>query len=100
MTRDEQDIEIARERLESLRRQAERIVIDPQKPRRVKDMELAGVNGMIQQVEREIRTLSSGALCERVDALRARLRDGDPADLGEVMDRTLDLVEQLATQKV
>ena len=100
MTTDEHGIQIARERLEGLRRQAERIVIDPQKPRRIKDMELAGVNGMIEQVESEIRVLSLGVVCERVDALRARLRDGTSADLGEVMDCALDLVEQLAIQKV
>ena len=99
MTRQEQDLEVARERLGSLQRRVERIVIDPSKPRRVKDMELAGVNGMIQQVESEIRALAAGALCEQVDALRVRLRGDDARTLGEVVEGALDLVEQLAMQK-
>jgi len=99
MSKNEKEIEVARERIESLRRRAERIVTDSDKPRRVKDLELAGIDGMMQQIKSEIRALEAGALCEQVDALRARLRGGDSTALGEVMDGALDLVEQLAMQK-
>jgi hypothetical protein len=45
--------QIARERLAMLCRWIEEIVTAPHKPRRAKDIELAGVKGMIAQIEAE-----------------------------------------------
>ncbi|MDP6117597.1 MAG: hypothetical protein QGF00_13050 [Planctomycetota bacterium] len=99
MTENEQEIDIARSRLKDLRIQAERIVTDSDKLRRVKDMELAGIHGMIEQVENEIRELISSDLREQVGELRSRLHSEDPQALGEIVDGALDVVEQLASNQ-
>lgn len=50
-----EELAISRERLQELETWAGRIVADPHKGRRVKEMELAGVRGMMVRIEREIR---------------------------------------------
>ena len=50
-----EELAIAYERLGELEKRFEQIVADPHKSRRAKEMELAGVRGMMMQIEREIR---------------------------------------------
>ncbi len=50
------ELEVCRCRLVKLQNQIEQIVTHPQKSRRTKDMELAGVRGMIEQLQQEIQS--------------------------------------------
>ena len=90
------DLRIARERLAQLNARVENIVTDPGKSRRVKDMELAGVRGMVEQIESEIRHHRLSAIRKQVDALRDELGKTDIESVNRVVGGTLDLVEQLA----
>jgi hypothetical protein len=99
MIEESQEIQIARERLAMLRRRMEEIVTDPDKPRRVKDMELAGLQGMMAQIEAEIRACTAARMREQVEALRRQLQTEGPRVLGQVLGSTLDLVEQLALRE-
>lgn len=101
MTKPVQDeLEIARERANTLRRRVEQIVTDPGKPRRTKDIELAGVRGMIEQIEQEIATVQSERYRAEIEALRSQLREGDSDSLRRVVDGTLELIEEMTTSRV
>jgi hypothetical protein len=69
MIEESKEVQIARERLAMLRRRREEIVTDPDKPRRAKDMELAGVQGMMAQVEAEIQAYTAARMREQVRRL-------------------------------
>ena len=49
------ELEVCKRRLAKLQNRIEQIVIHPQKSRRAKEIELAGVRGMIEQLQREIQ---------------------------------------------
>jgi len=49
------ELRICQRCLLELQTRAEQIVTHPQKSRRVKEMELAGVHGMVEQLQREIQ---------------------------------------------
>ncbi|MBC8232323.1 hypothetical protein H8E77_22480 [bacterium] len=50
------ELEVCKHRLTKLQNRIEQIVIHPKKSRRAKEMELAGVRGMIEQLQREIQS--------------------------------------------
>jgi len=50
------ELEVCKHRLKQLQNRIEQIVIHPQKSKRAKEMELAGVRGMIEQLQREIQS--------------------------------------------
>jgi len=56
MIRNADESRICQRRLVRLQTRAEQIVTHPQKSRRVKEMELAGVRGMMEQLRGEIQT--------------------------------------------
>ena len=98
MPNDTAQLGIARERLATLRGRVEDVVADPSKPRRVKDMELAGIRGMIEQIEAEVHRLEARSIREHVGELRMELATGDAQALTRVIGGTLDLVERLAAR--
>lgn len=99
MAEEERNVHVARQRVQQLRERVTEIVTDPHKPRRVKDMELAGVRGMIEQIQKEIRSSQALRIRRQIQALRSELNAGAPDSLTSVMAGTLDLVEQMAMEE-
>ncbi len=95
MIRDESEFRSSRRRLLKLQSRAESIVTDPQKSRRVKDMELAGVHSMINQLQQEIRAYELAQIQCTIHDLKSELQDADVASLPFVIQKTLDVLEEM-----
>lgn len=86
---------VCQRRLLELRARAEQIVTHPHKSRRVKDMELAGVRGMVEQLQQEIQTYDFARIQQSIHTLKGELKDIEPAQLPTVMQKTLDVLEEV-----
>lgn len=95
MIRDDEELAVSQQRLGELRVRVERIVADPVKSRRVKDMELAGVQGMIAQIEKDILSYSLSQLQQSIHGLRNELHTHESPDLPGALSRTLGLLEEV-----
>ena len=89
------DLGICQRRLLGLQTRAEQIVTHPQKSRRIKEMELAGVRGMIEQLEREIQAYEFARIQHSIHILRDELRDTEVARLPFMIQKTLDVLEEM-----
>ena len=89
------ELRICQHRLLDLQTRAEQIVTHPQKSKRVKEMELAGVHGMIEQLQREIQSYELACIQHSIHALRDELQDIEAAKLPSVIQRTLDVLEEM-----
>ena len=74
MIQNADELRICQRRLLELRTCAEQIVTHPQKGRRVKEMELAGVHGMIEQLQREIQSYELTRIQHSIHTLRDELQ--------------------------
>jgi len=95
MVQNREELAIAQERLRELQARMEQIVADPNKSRRVKEMELAGVRSMIAQIEQEIRLLTLEEIRETIHALQGELASNDTVNLLAVLSKTLDVLEEV-----
>jgi len=89
------ELKVCQRHLLELRARAEQIVVEPQKSRRVKDMELAGVRGMIEQLRGEIQAYELAQIQHTIYTLRSELDGIDSESLPAVMQRTLDVIEEV-----
>ena len=89
------ELGICQRRLLRLQTRAEQIVTHPHKVRRVKEMELAGVRGMIEQLEREIQTYELGRIQRSIHTLRGELQGIEAIKLPSVLRKTLDVLEEM-----
>ena len=89
------ELSICQRRLLDLQTRAEQIVTHPQKSRRVKEMELAGVHGMIEQLQREIQAYELARIQHAIHTLRDELQGIEAAKLPSVIQKTLDVLEEV-----
>lgn len=95
MIQDVKELEISKRRLCELQARVEHIVTHPKKGRRIKEMELAGVLGMIQQIQQEIRSYELIQIQESIHLLKDELQRIEPANLPKLVFRTLDVLEEV-----
>lgn len=95
MIHNDEELSIARERLQDLERRVEQIVSDPDKSRRAKEMELAGVRGMIFQIEQETRAYQLSSIQQSIHAIQNELESGESTELSVVVSKTLKILEEM-----
>ena len=95
MIQNADQLRIYRHRLLELQTRAEQIVTHPQKSRRVKEIELAGVHGMAEQLQREIQTYELARMQQSIHILRDELQGIEAAKLPTVIQKTLDVLEEV-----
>jgi len=79
------ELEVCKRRLTKLQNRIEQIVIHPKKSRRAKEMELAGVRGMIEQLQREIQSYELAQIQHSIHTLKDELRGIDSANLPRII---------------
>lgn len=82
------------QQLDKLRQHAQEIEADPVEDILFKEMELAGVNGMIAQIEKEIRLYNLARFRETLQELQLRSRTTPPEKLPELFAQTLGAMEE------
>lgn len=63
--------------------------------RRVKEMEQAGVHGMVEQLQREIQAYELARIQHSIHILRDELQGIEAAKLPSVIQKTLDVLEEV-----
>jgi len=89
------ELKICQRRLLELQTRTEQIVTHPQKSRRIKEMELAGVRGMVEQLQREIQAYELARIQHSIHTLRGELQGIEAAKLPAVIQKTLDVLEEV-----
>ncbi|MBC8230702.1 hypothetical protein H8E77_14225 [bacterium] len=72
------ELEVCKRRLLSLQARIEQIVTHPQKSRRAKEMELAGVRGMVHHLKQELQTFELSQFQQPIHTIKAELQEGHP----------------------
>ncbi len=94
MIENSEQLNFSQQQLDKLRQHAQEIEADPTEDVLFKEMELAGVNGMIAQIEKEIRLYNLGRLRETLQELQLRSRTTPPEKLPELFAQTLGAMEE------
>jgi cob(I)alamin adenosyltransferase len=89
------ELEVCKRRLTKLQNRIEQIVIHPKKSRRAKEMELAGVRGMIEQLQQEIQSYELAQIQQSIHVLKDELWEIDSANLQKIVQKTLDVLEEM-----
>jgi len=92
---DTNEFQVCQNRLSELEARAEQIITHPQKSRRVKEMEMAGIRGMIEQLQREIQAYELAQIQHSIHALRDELQGVETTRLPDVIQKTLDVLEEM-----
>lgn len=95
MIQNADELRICQRRLLDLQTRAEQIVTHPQKSRRVKEMELAGVRGMVEQLQQEIQAYELARIQQSIHTIRDELQGIEAAKLPAVIQKTLDVLEEV-----
>jgi len=91
MIQNSNELEVCKRRLTELQNRIEQIVIHPQKSRRAKEMELAGVRGMIEQLQGEIQSYEFAQIQPSIHTIRDKLQKIDSTNLPNVVQKTSDV---------
>ena len=91
------ELGVCKRRLLSLQTRIEQIVTHPQKSRRAKEIELAGVRGMIDQIQQEIQIFELSQIQQSIHILKAELQAVEPANLTLIVQKTLSVLEKMTT---
>jgi hypothetical protein len=83
--------------INSLRQRAETVEADSEKDILFKEMELAGVRGMIAQMEKEVRAYNLSRLQEILKELQARSQSTPPERLPELFGQMLGAMNEFTT---
>jgi hypothetical protein len=94
MIENQEQLDFSIEQLAKLRQRAQKIEADPAKDILFKEMELAGIRGMIAQIEKEIRLYNLARLRETLQELQIRSRTTTPEKLPELFAQTLGAIEE------
>ncbi|PKO20770.1 MAG: hypothetical protein CVU38_18330 [Chloroflexi bacterium HGW-Chloroflexi-1] len=89
------ELRVCQNRLSELEARAEQIVTHPQKSRRVKEMEMAGVRGMIAQLQQELQAYELAQIQHSIHTLRDELQGIEIAKLPFAIQKTLDVLEEV-----
>jgi len=89
-----EQLEFSIQQLEKLRARTHKIEADPAKNVLFKEMELAGVRGMIEQIEKEVRSYNLTRLRETLKELQSRSRVTSPEELPELFALMLGAIDE------
>ena len=89
------ELAISRERVNHLRSRYQEIAGEPNKDFRIKEVELAGIRGMIEQIEGEIAGYVLTEIHQTINSLRVRVRETDAANLPQALDETLGVLDSV-----
>jgi hypothetical protein len=95
MIKDREGIIAARDRLVDLRRMVEKIKSDPKLNQRQRSIELAGVRGLIEEIELEIRQYQLAHLQEKLNQLQARAASTTPDEMPELVAQVISAMQEL-----
>jgi hypothetical protein len=85
------------QQLDKLRQRAQIVEADPSKDILLKEMELAGVRGMIAQMEKEVRAYNLSRLQETLKELQARSQSTPPERIPELFGQMLGAMNEFTT---
>ncbi|MGH7595749.1 MAG: hypothetical protein ACREOI_05320 [bacterium] len=94
MLENEEDLIASQEQLAKLRAWEDEAVNDLNLHPRLKKSELAGIQSMIAQIEKEIRLYNLARLRETLQELQLRSRTTPPEKLPELFAQTLGAMEE------
>ena len=89
------EVAVSRERLFELRARYEEIANSQNKNPRIKEVELAGVRGMIEQIDAEIAGYLLTEIHQTINSLRVRVRETDTLNLPQALDETLGVLDSV-----
>ncbi|MBI4771505.1 MAG: hypothetical protein HY784_14120 [Chloroflexi bacterium] len=89
------ELAVSQERLSELRARFEEIANSQNKNPRIKEVELAGVRGMIEQIDAEITSYLLTEIHQTIDSLRVRVRETDTLNLPQALDETLGVLDSV-----
>jgi len=95
MIKDHEAFMAAQDRLVDLRRMVEKIKTDSQLNQRQRAVELAGVRGLIDEIETEVRQYQLALLQTRLNQLQARVAATTPADMPELVAQVISAMQEL-----
>lgn len=85
------------QQLDKLRQRAQTVEADSAKDILFKEMELAGVRGMITQIEKEVRSYNLARLQETLKELQIRSRSTPPEQIPELFGKMLGAMTEFTT---
>ena len=89
------ELAISRERVNHLRSRYQEIAGEPNKDSRIKEVELAGVRGMIEQIDAEIASYLLTEIHQTINSLRVRVRETGTLNLPQALDETLGVLDSV-----
>jgi len=92
---DQQELIATRDRLVELRELQQKILSDPKLNPRQRATELAGVRGLMQQIDRDVRSYHLTHLQERLSQLQARAVNTAPAEMPELVSQVVAAMQEL-----
>jgi hypothetical protein len=95
MINDHEAFMAAQDRLVDLRRMVEKIKTDSQLNQRQRAVELAGVRGLIDEIETEVRQYQLALLQARLNQLQARVAATTPAEMPELVAQIISAMQEL-----
>ncbi|MDZ7293017.1 MAG: hypothetical protein ONB44_24855 [candidate division KSB1 bacterium] len=95
MIKDQEGVIAARDRLIDLRRMVEKIKSDSKLNQRQRSIELAGIRGLIEEIELEIRQYQLVHLQEKLNQLQARAASTTPAEMPELVTQIISAMQEL-----
>jgi hypothetical protein len=95
MIQDQEGLVAARDRLADLLTMRKKIESDLKLNHRQRASELAGVRGIIEEIEHEIRQYHLAQLQERLNQLQVRAVTAPPAEMPELVSQVIAAVQEL-----
>jgi len=94
MITDQEGLFAACDRLAELRGMLQKISSDPKLNSRQRSTELAGVRGLAQEIEQEVRQYHIGQLQKRLNQLQARAATTSPAEMPEIVSQLIAAMQE------
>lgn len=92
---DQQELFAARDRLAELRELQQKILSDPKLNPRQRATELAGVRGLMQEIDRDLRSYQLQQLQKRLSQLQARAVTTAPTEMPELVSQLAAAMQEL-----
>ncbi len=95
MILDQQELTAARERLVELRELQQKVLSDLKLNPRQRSTELAGVRGLMQEIDLDIRQYHLVQLQDRLNRLQARAVNTAPAEIPELVSQVIAAMQEM-----
>lgn len=95
MILDQEEATAARERLTELRELRQKILSDAKLNPRQRATELAGVRGLMQEIDLDIRQYHLAQLQDRLNRLQARAANTAPSEMPELVSQVIAAMQEM-----